>query len=254
MARMRIETAPGAAWIGDYMAGLHDGFDQYGSILFDGRNTIREDVVAGRRITVKRFRKDKGLKKLINRFRKGKAVKSFRNALRLASLGVDTPEPLAYMEVRDAMGFRKAQYYVCAYTDEEAIEDWVTDPERFDALFMTSLAKFVADLHGKGVIHKDLNNTNIRWRREGHACRFSLIDINRMRFYDGGKLPTDVRLRNLTHFSGLTEGFRYFVRAYLRTAMLPEGLYGESIRIKRHVDAAYGRKKRFTNAVKQLFS
>lgn len=251
---MRIETAPGAEWIGDYMAGLHDGFDRRGTILFDGRNTIREDVVAGRRITVKRFRKDKGLKKLINRFRKGKAVKSFRNALRLAALGVDTPEPLAYMEVRDAMGFRKAQYYVCAYTDEEAIEDWVTDPERFDALFMTSLAKFVAALHDKGVIHKDLNNTNIRWRREGHAYRFSLIDINRMRFYAGGKLPTDVRLRNLTHFSGLTEGFRYFVQAYLRTAMLPEGLYGESIRIKRQVDAAYGRKKRFTNALKRLFS
>lgn len=254
MGRMRIETAPGAEWIDEYVAGLHDGFDRRGNILFDGRNTIREDVVAGRRITVKRFRKDKGLKKLINRFRKGKAVKSFRNALRLAALGVDTPEPLAYMEVRDIMGFRKAQYYVCAYTDEEAIEDWVTDPERFDALFMTSLAKFVADLHGKGVIHKDLNNTNIRWRREGHAYRFSLIDINRMRFYDGGKLPTDVRLRNLTHFSGLTEGFRYFVQAYLRAAGLPEGLYGESIRIKRHVDVAYGRKKRFTNAVKQLFS
>ncbi len=246
MSRIIVETALGLERYREYAEALPYTFDSIGKTIFRGRNILKSDIAEGRQVVVKFFGYDNTLKKIINRFRIGKAEKSFRNAVHLQKLGVSTPGPVAYTEDKSPAGFRLRQYYVCDYSAAEAIAGEVSDPVNYNPGFMKALARFIAGLHSKGILHKDLNNTNIRYDREGADYRFSLIDINRMRFAGNGGLTVAERLDNLVYFSGQTDGFGFFVRAYLEASGLPSGLYERAMKVKRRHDSAYGRKKRFT--------
>ena len=175
--------------------------DNQGELLYRARNQIRLFDVDGRKLVVKRFKRNGIVKAMVyTLFRKNKARKSYENAGLLRQRGFVTPHEVAYIEQRTA-GLVTQVYYVCAYTDAQPIRPRLIEQEPFDESLAVCYARYVASLHEAGVLHRDLNPTNVLFSESGEpaAVSFELIDINRMQFFDGA-VPKAACMENLTLF------------------------------------------------------
>ena len=258
-------------------------FENTGRVLFSGRNEIRLVNIDGEDVVVKRFKRPNLFQKIIYTFfRKNKAYKSYHNGVELVARGFCTPRPIRYEETK-RMGLIDYCYYISSYMPLPPMEDW-SDRDDWDAEMATRFAQFVARLHTKGVLHNDLNDTNVRTlittnplfviptERSGGVNltsstrepselsvpsddMFCLIDINRMQFYPQNcEIPLKERLRNLTRFTGRLDLFEFVVREYAKTLALPiEETVNLALKIKTTHDRNWYRRKRFTGFFKKMF-
>jgi tRNA A-37 threonylcarbamoyl transferase component Bud32 len=97
----------------------------------------------------------------------------------------------------------------------------LSSAEREEKLrLVTAFARFVKDLHGRGVYHGDLKAVNVYVRSgEGGEPRFKLVDYDRVRF--GGRVSRRRRIKNLAQLAASvavlitkTDRLRFF-RAYI---------------------------------------
>lgn len=257
-------------------------FETEGSVLYSGRNTIKLINIDGKDVVVKRFKKPSFFQKIVYTFfRKNKAYRSYYNAIALQGRGVDTPKPIKYIETKKC-GLTDYCYYISEYLPLPPMEDW-SDRDDWDKDLAVQFARFVAYLHTQGILHHDLNDTNVRYDPSlldsletvhyplpidetsfsnrnyslllKHVPLFTLIDINRMDFYPTGtEVPFKKGLDNLTRFTGRMDLFEFVVREYARVLRLPiEETVEQAIRIKKKHDKNWVRRKRFTGFFKQLF-
>lgn len=145
---------------------FHSPFEK---VLHSGRNIIYEQDG----LVIKQFAKPGPLKALIyGWFVKTKARRSYEYAGRLLSLGIATPEPVAYKEVR-VCGLLRESYYVsrkssCPHTlQEPTLPMSATE----------SIGRFIAKMHEVGILHRDLSPGNILFDDNGHV---EVIDLNRI--------------------------------------------------------------------------
>lgn len=255
MSKRKCVVAPAFEHIRGEIGKLPERIEQgEGKVLWDGRNKlIAFDPIAGceKTLVVKKFKKLDLFKRIIYTFfRINKARRSFQNALSLSERGLDTPEPIAYIEDY-RHGLLRQVYYICVYTDFHPIRERLVDLEPFDRQMEKDYARFVASLHEKGVIHKDLNNTNVLFAplTDGHY-HFQLIDINRVRFYSGGEKPKAGEwMENLTLFADCGEMYTAFVEDYVGFRHLPQSFVAEIMQAKQRHDRHWHRKKK----IKRLF-
>ena len=222
--------------------------DNQGELLYRARNQIRLFDVDGRKLVVKRFKRNGIVKAMVyTLFRKNKARRSYENAGLLRQRGFTTPHEVAYIEQRTA-GLVTQVYYVCAYTDAQPIRPRLIEQESFDERLAVSYARYVASLHEAGVLHRDLNPTNVLFSENGEpaAVSFELIDINRMQFFDGA-VPKAACMENLTLFYWLTPAYRYILNEYARQRGWSEDDVAEAIRVKQRHDRRWIRRKRLTH-------
>ena len=222
--------------------------DNQGELLYRARNQIRLFDVDGRKLVVKRFKRNGIVKAMVyTLFRKNKARRSYENAGLLRQRGFTTPHEVAYIEQRTA-GLVTQVYYVCAYTDAQPIRPRLIEQEPFDESLAVSYARYVASLHEAGVLHRDLNPTNVLFSESGEpaAVSFELIDINRMEFFDGA-VPKAACMENLTLFYWLTPAYRFILDEYARQRGWSEADVAEAIRVKQRHDRRWIRRKRLTH-------
>lgn len=222
--------------------------DNQGELLYRARNQIRLFDVDGRKLVVKRFKRNGIVKAMVyTLFRKNKARRSYENAGLLRQRGFTTPHEVAYIEQRTA-GLVTQVYYVCAYTDAQPIRPRLIEQEPFDERLATDYARYVASLHEAGVLHRDLNPTNVLFSESGEpaAVSFELIDINRMQFFDGA-VPKAACMENLTLFYWLTPAYRFILNEYARQRGWSEADVAEAIRVKQRHDRRWIRRKRLTH-------
>lgn len=157
-----------------------------GREIYNLRNTIKViDAPGGLVLNVKRYHKPKFPNSLIYSFglRKPKGRRAFEYPGRLLAAGIDTPEPVAYIEQRTAgliaFSFFVSIHYCNCHTMYEVANRSTADC----APLMESLGHFTARLHDAGILHLDYTPGNILWvSGDDGTFRFSLVDINRMRF------------------------------------------------------------------------
>ena len=93
------------------------------------RNTLKLFTINELTINIKSFRIPNIFNQVAYRFfRKSKAERSFNYALKLKSLGINTPDPIAYYEFTTFLLFKKS-YYIskqleCDLTYRELINDF----------------------------------------------------------------------------------------------------------------------------------
>ena len=133
-----------------------DNFDGVGELIFSGRNRLRRVTVGGADVVVKRYKRFNAVRKVTRRFRPSKARRAYHNALRLIELGIKTPAPLAYVEKRNAWGALTDSYFICAYAPMQPLKSVMHDRRAIE-----SFANFTARLHKLGIIHGDLNRSNV---------------------------------------------------------------------------------------------
>lgn len=204
------------------------------SIIHSGRNTIWTIKLDNTVLVIKMF--GSGLKSgLLYTFRASKAKRSMRNAVELKKLGISTPTPIAFAESRNFLGFLQRCWYVSEFEKSLSYAEALT-------IYGTNVADvfagFVAELHEKGILHNDLNNTNVRVTVSPEGFfHFSLIDLNRMCIYSKGRImPRYMWMKDVCRFCQLDNGFMHFVSLYLRKRNLPDSLSEEMIKTKKKHD------------------
>ena len=232
------------------LAGLPESFDNQGSLLWNGRNKIRD--IEG--LIVKRFKHPSLLQQVGYWFRRHKARKAYENGLELTRRGFDTPTPIAAAELRSGCSLQFA-YYVCeALPPEAQAIEGLLDREDWDKSLARAFAQYVALLHEAGILHNDLNDTNVHWeKRADGQYHFLLIDINRMKFFaPGQEIPAREWIENLTRFTRRLDLFEYVIREYAKARGMDEQAIAQrGVAQKRTHDRNWYRRKRFLHMFKQ---
>lgn len=212
----------GDARVETFVENLPERFENEGTMIYNKRNVIktfeldRNDAVLGR-VVVKRYKLPVLFQRIVySFFRPTKAKRSFLHAGVLLERGFHTPAPIAYLEEREG-GLFKYGYFVSEADDAPPLVDKLPHEGDFDASVAETFAAFVADLHCKGILHHDLNCTNVLYHTDDGKDTFSLIDINRMTIYPLGKKPARKECyANLTRFTKRMDILEAVVRAYAR--------------------------------------
>lgn len=203
-----------------------------GTVLHAGRNSIKMFAVDNTKLVVKSFGRLSMLNRIIyGRLRKSKARRAYEYAARLRELGINTPEEVAYIEKRkNTLLFES--YFVSLHTDYLPMQPFfrnrTLDGQEFKQIIplLNALTKFLHQLHEAGVIHNDLNYTNILYNypnsntsnsalpADEKSYSFTVIDINRMEFKK--KLSLEERLHNLRRLNISEAAYNHIFREYAK--------------------------------------
>jgi len=238
----------------DFIKKLPNIFDKEGETLYDERNIIKCFRIRAERIVVKRYKCPNFIQQFIySFFRKSKAERAFSNGMQLKEAGISTPEPIAYFEDWKT-GLFKYGYYLSGYDNSPAIRGELIEKEDFNETMAEDFAFFAAELHNKGILHHDLNSTNVLYQASesnGHYT-FSVIDINRMTFKKN-KLTLFECLDNLTRFTGRMDLFEFVLQKYISYRGLPfEETLQKAIAVKTKHDKDWYRRKAFLKKIKSI--
>lgn len=181
--------------------------------IYQGRNRVVKYRFGDRLVNIKAFRVPIWINRIIYGFiRKSKAQRSYEYAKKLRTMGIPTPEPLGYLEVRKGCLLSQS-YYVCEQI--EGVRDMRNIFEYRDVSnLLADVAHLIVRMHNQGIWMKDFTPGNLLWRpsRDGHYDLF-LVDINRMAFNVTDKRKLD------RCFAQLSEGHEMvekMLRAFYR--------------------------------------
>lgn len=166
-----------------FIQAIPEQFDKSGTVIYEGRNILRKYNVNNFCIVVKSFKPPH----VINRFvysglRKSKAYRSYNHALLLKEIGVNTPDPIAYIE-QYKMGLVHSYYISLQSPFTRNMREFWFIPEIGDRHFiLEKFGLFTAKMHELGVLHRDYSAGNILFGMIDGDVSFELVDINRMSF------------------------------------------------------------------------
>lgn len=167
-----------------------------GELLYCHRNELRSFTIGERQVVVKAFATPNTLNRIVYGFiRKSKAQRSYEYARLLLSKGIGSPEPMAWLSVRNGILFTRS-YYVskkstCPYCYNNLFDEKLFSQSELER-YLRLVARTVAKIHNCGMVHRDLSGGNILF---GDGDSVELIDLNRIRFI---KVDIDEGCRNFS--------------------------------------------------------
>lgn len=224
-----IFTATASGLPENFIPGLPETFNTSGEIIHNARNQIRVYDVDGKKVNVKKF----CIPPIVNRilyswgWRIPKAKKTFMNAQAIVERGFQTPKPYGYIIERNGW-LINFSYFI-----SEQIEG--VQPIReagFDKDLIRALARYTADLHQKGLMHKDYTPGNILYSVKDGKYDFWMVDINRFRVQNK-PIALWLVIQNLRQPFYEEEAIRFFVQEYAKLRGLSPKICGPVILIYR---------------------
>lgn len=165
----------------DLLTNIESRFDNEGETIFQNRrNTLKSFCIDGMgKIVIKRF-KPKNIFQTIFYTLAGtsKAKKAYENGIELEKAKIGTPEAIAYAETRNGLTLKQC-YVATSFTSDNAISDLID--KEIDHNLTRELGKMLAKMHENGIVHHDMNRTNILYQKTENGYDLSLIDINRLK-------------------------------------------------------------------------
>ena len=201
----------------EWLERLPEDFEQLGEVIYDKRNQLRViNAPDGTLVNAKRY----CVPHVINRvvysldIRQPKGLRAFTYPARLLERGIETPEPIAYIEQRQC-GLLGLSYFISVqsplghtlYELSHATEGTYED-------LAEAVGRFVAKMHDNEVLHLDLSPGNILWDKDEQGYHFSVVDINRMRF---GKVSMKDGCATLCRLWGPKRLTELVARSYAKT-------------------------------------
>ncbi|MCH7524107.1 MAG: Kdo domain containing protein [Bacteroidetes bacterium] len=180
--------------------GFIESFDNSGEYIKDERNALKLFQLNTKVINIKSFRTPNLINQIVYKyFRKSKAQRSFEYAKKLLSLGINTPQPIAYYEFTTSFLFKKS-FYVCEQlkydlTYRELINDFKYP--NYEQI-LREFTRFTFDLHEKGIHFLDHSPGNTLIIQKGNSYDFYLVDLNRMKFKP---INLETRIKNFSRLS-----------------------------------------------------
>lgn len=208
---MRIVVHPHYTHVADFVQLLPTLFANEGELLYDKRNKIRRFYMNGEPIIVKKFKQPHLIQRITYTFfKKSKAERAYLYAAKLREQGFETPHEIAFIEIK-SNGLFTDSYFVSTECRDASMKQ-LLNKEHFEEKPADELAAYLAKLHQKGILHGDINLSNILYRIEDGQYFFTLIDTNRSQFIPSPSVELCIEnLKRLTHHKQLLE---YVVRKY----------------------------------------
>lgn len=186
-----------------------------GTCIHHGRNELRILKAGQTDVVVKAF----GRANIVNRYvygtlRPSKAKRAFFNARKLLALGISTPRPVAYYNVRSTLGLSLEQSYFVTLVSPctHRYEDLFTHHFDYAADVLRAIGRLTARLHENGLAHKDYGRANILFdRHPDGTIALDLVDLNRMAV---GQLDIKAGCRNFERLPATPEMHRLMAEAY----------------------------------------
>lgn len=199
----------------DFMLSIPDRFEKgEGIIIHKGRNELRKITYNGNVLVVKSFRTPN----IINRwvygvFRPSKAKRSFEHAQMLLDIGVGTPRPVGYLNIRKGLMFDRSYYVTyasdCPYTYEELFKRKF----EYEDDVLRAVGHVTAQLHNHGYAHKDYGRGNILFAQTAEGIKIEIVDLNRM---DIGPLDMKAGCKNLERLPATPHMHKVLAEAYAK--------------------------------------
>lgn len=200
----RFEINPGFSCLKEFILQLDTNFSTMGDTLKNGRNHLKIIHYRGIKLCVKSFGRPHFLNQLAYSFlRPSKAERSYNYGLRLIEMGIQTPEPIAWINYYDHNRMLQKSYYVSLFLEHDFCLGDIFDFELADRLeVLSAFSVWVCKrVHDNGVLHKDLSGGNILIRQIASGeYSFFMIDLNRIRF--SRKIGFRKRMANLRRIHG----------------------------------------------------
>ena len=169
----------------EWLERLPDEFERLGEVIYDKRNQLRViEAPDGTLVNVKRYCVPHALNRVVYSLsiRQPKGQRAFLYPARLLERGIDTPEPIAYIEQR-CCGLLGLSYFVSVQSPlGHTLYELSNAQEGTYEDLAEAVGRFVAIMHEREVLHLDLSPGNILWDKDEQGYHFAVVDINRMHF------------------------------------------------------------------------
>jgi len=209
---MKIVINPKYESLREFITKLPQTFNNLGEITYQGRNQIKLIEWNGLRLNVKSFKVPNAINRFVyGNLRDSKARRSFEYANILIKNGVNTPDPVAYIEERSFVVFKRS-YYISVHEEFDGMmrEFKWGQLEGREAL-LKQFAQFTASMHNKEILHLDYSPGNILYKKEGDNFKFYLVDLNRMIF---GPVSEEMGCKNFCRLWGNDQMLSYIAQEY----------------------------------------
>jgi len=182
---MNSDYNPAFIQFKDALLKLINSFDSVGTVFGNGdRNVIKTVEFEDFTLNIKSFKEPNFINQIAYQyFRKSKARRSFEYATILKEKGIGTPDPVAYFEFKKGVGFGKSFYISEHELPDLTYRELVHEPEfpNHEEILKAS-TRFTFQLHQTGVEFQDHSPGNTLIFIEENDYKFSLVDLNRMKF------------------------------------------------------------------------
>ena len=200
----------------EWLGRLPEQFEQLGEVIYDKRNQLRViEAPDGTLVNVKRFCKTHLLNRVVysSGIRQPKGLRAFLYPTRLLERGIDTPEPIAYIEQRHC-GLLGLSYFVSVQSPlKHTLYEFGDAKEGTYEEMAEALGRFTAMMHDREVLHLDYSPGNILWDKDDEGYHFTVVDINRMRF---GKVNMEDGCAALCRLWGPKRFIELIARSYAK--------------------------------------
>ena len=173
---------PDFAELKDFMFSLPERFSQgEGTLIHDGRNQLRRITWQGTDYVVKSFRRPNFINRFVyGVFRASKAKRSYEHVELLLAIGVGTPRPVGYLNIRKGLLFDRSYYVTLASTCPYRYEDLFHREFPYEDEVLRAVGHVTGILHNHGYAHKDYGRANILFEKTGQGIKLDIVDLNRM--------------------------------------------------------------------------
>ena len=225
METFKFATGKDFEHLTDFIKALPVQYYNIGEIVHSARNEIKTADINGEKLVIKYFSRLSPA----NRFfftltGVTKAKNAYRHACYLTEHGINTPEPIGYIDCYKNL-FISRSFFVCAYTDYLPVKEMFALPVEESAEGIRQFARWAYQLHRHGIFPGDFNDSNILIKTKSQGIDFQIIDINRMSF---GRYTLNKALRNMQRLQTPPEKMGILAAAYAKEAGADvfEVLYG----------------------------
>ncbi len=201
--------------IKDYIVSLPGRFaNGEGTTIYKGRNELRLFEHNGYRLVVKSFRRPNIINRCVYGFlRKSKAKRSYDNALKLLSIGIGTPIPVGYLNIRAGLLFDQSYYISLESSCSHIYNDLFFKDFDYREEVLRSIGLTTAILHEHGYAHKDYGRANILFEKTPEGINIELVDLNRMAI---GPLDIKAGCKNFERLPATPQMHRWMAEEYAR--------------------------------------
>lgn len=197
------------------MMSLPERFRQgEGVVIHDGRNQLRQISYKGTDYVVKSFHRPN----LINQFaygvfRASKAKRSYDHAMLFLQIGVGTPQPVGYMNIRRGLLFDQSYYVTLLSACPYRYEDLFHQHFEYEDEVLRTVGHVTAVLHEHGYAHKDYGRANILFNKTPEGIKLDIVDLNRLKV---GSLGIKAGCKNFERLPATPAMHRVIAEEYAR--------------------------------------
>ena len=185
-----------------------------GEVIYKGRNELRKITYDGCDYIVKAFRTPNIINRFIyGIFRPSKAKRSYEHACMFLKIGVGTPYPVGYMNVRKGMLFDKSYLVTLVSKCSHVYYELFENKFEYEDDILREIARVTANLHSHGYAHKDYGRGNILFEKTDNGIVIELVDLNRLAV---GPLDLKASCKNMERLPATPHMHKIFADEYAK--------------------------------------